>query len=128
MLRWFHKTYPSKAARGQNASTRLSAAALPRLATVQRAPRIPLRGAGQEAGREGGGQGGGGGGGVEEEVELPLRHYTQFKEQFTKPLKDNLKHHRLWACSPCNALQLDAVRRCPDHSLFDVLMSLFKRL
>ncbi|CAJ1386948.1 unnamed protein product, partial [Effrenium voratum] len=26
-----------------------------------------------------------------------------------------------------NALQLDAVRRCPDHSLFDVLMSLFKR-
>ncbi|CAJ1389260.1 unnamed protein product, partial [Effrenium voratum] len=26
-----------------------------------------------------------------------------------------------------NALQLDAVWRCPDHSLFDVLMSLFKR-
>ena len=26
-----------------------------------------------------------------------------------------------------NALQLDAVRRCPDHNLFDALMSLFKR-
>ncbi|CAJ1389075.1 unnamed protein product, partial [Effrenium voratum] len=44
----------------------------------------------------------------------------------------NLKHHRLvWERTDVftisNALQLDAVRRCPDHSLFDVLMSLFKR-
>ena len=70
---------------------------------------------------------------VEEEVELPtpaqLGHYTQFKEQFTE---DNLKHHRLvWERTDVftisNALQLDAVRRCPNHSLFDVLMSLFKR-
>ncbi|CAJ1387810.1 unnamed protein product [Effrenium voratum] len=69
---------------------------------------------------------------VEEEVELPtpaqLGHYTQFKEQFTEPPEDNLKHHRLvWERSDVftisNALQLDAVRRCPDHSLFDVLMS-----
>ncbi|CAJ1374545.1 unnamed protein product, partial [Effrenium voratum] len=73
---------------------------------------------------------------VEEEVELPtpaqLGHYTQFKEQFTEPPEDNLKHHRLvWERTDVftisNALQLDAVRRCPDHSLFDVLMSLFKR-
>ena len=69
---------------------------------------------------------------VEEEVELPtpaqLGHYTQFKE----PPEDNLKHHRLvWERTDVftisNALQLDAVRRCPDHSLFDALMSLFKR-
>ncbi|CAJ1389164.1 unnamed protein product, partial [Effrenium voratum] len=45
---------------------------------------------------------------------------------------DNLKHHRLvWERTDVftisNALHLDAVRRCPDHSLFDVLMSLFKR-
>ncbi|CAJ1384699.1 unnamed protein product [Effrenium voratum] len=45
---------------------------------------------------------------------------------------DNLKHHRLvWERTDVftisNALQLDAVRRCPDHSLFDVLMSLFQR-
>ena len=34
---------------------------------------------------------------VEEEVELPtpaqLGRYTQFKEQFTEPPEDNLKHH-----------------------------------
>ena len=52
--------------------------------------------------------------------------------KFTEPPKDNLKHHRLvWERTDVftisNALQLDAVRRCPDHSLFDVLMSLFKR-
>ena len=72
---------------------------------------------------------------VEEEVELPtpaqLGHYTQFKEEFTEPSEDNLKHHRLvWKRTDVftsNALQLDAVRRCKDHSLFDVLMSLFKR-
>ena len=87
---------------------------------------------GRSRSRSGGQGGGGGGGGGRGGGRASTGHNTQFKEQFTEPPEDNLKHHRLvWERTDVftisNALQLDAVRRCPDHSLFDVLMSLFKR-
>ena len=58
-----------------------------------------------------------------------LGHYTQLNEVFAEPPEDdNLADYKVfWERVDCatisEALHLDAVRRCPDSSLFDVLYS-----
>ncbi|CAE7407536.1 unnamed protein product, partial [Symbiodinium sp. CCMP2592] len=63
---------------------------------------------------------------------VDLGHYTLLTEEFAEPPED-LDAERYWLCwervdcvTIAEALRLDAVRRCPDSGLFDVLYSFSK--